>query len=108
VRPAEFCRGVMAAIEAADGRRRKRKRDTTPDTVGLALYASLVTRAIADDPPAEDFERWLEARVREAGLGSGPLRATALRLFDEWRLACADPSFLGWLARGAPSDDVLA
>ena len=36
-RPAEVCKALLAALDAADGRRRKRKRDQTPDGIGLAI-----------------------------------------------------------------------
>jgi hypothetical protein len=33
------------------------------------------------------------------------MRAMALSIFDEWRLAQGDGSFRDWLVQGAPSDD---
>ena len=104
-RPAEFCRRLLGAIDASEGRRRKRARNTTPDAIGLALERGLAERAARDDPDPDQFEAWLVARCDEAGDASGPVRAVALRLLDQWRLARASPSFSDWLARGAPSDD---
>src|SRR6185436_8433809 len=100
-----FCRGVLASLDASEGRRRRRKRDTLPDVVGLDLVRSLATRAVEDDPPPERFEAWLAARVHDAEPHSGPMRATALRLLEDWRLALADPAVASWYARGAPSED---
>jgi len=37
LRPARVCTALLAALNAADGRSRARKRDQTPDTLGLAL-----------------------------------------------------------------------
>src|SRR5690606_22702639 len=41
-RPADFCRGLLAALDASEGRRRRRKRDTTPDAIGLAIKRELL------------------------------------------------------------------
>ncbi len=104
-RPADFCRGLLAALDASEGRRRRRKRDTTPDAIGLAIKRELLEAAIADDPAPEEFEAWLLGRCLAAGPGSGGVRAMALSIWDEWRLVQVEPSFGAWLARGAPSDD---
>jgi hypothetical protein len=58
-RPAEICKALLAALEAADGRRRKRKRDQTPDAIGLSIKRTLLVRAVEDDPNPEAFEEWL-------------------------------------------------
>jgi hypothetical protein len=74
----------------------------------LELQRQLLLRTRDDDPAPEHFEQWLAARVRETEPSSGPMRATALRLLEEWRLAATSPSFREWIARGAPSDDADA
>jgi hypothetical protein len=107
-RPAELCRQLLAALEASDGRRGRRKRNTTPDALGISIKRDLLERAVRDDPEPEAFERWLMERCREAGPASGALRAMALEVFEEWRLAAMSPSLREWLDRGAPSDDATA
>ena len=67
IRPADFCREVMAALEASDGRRRRRKRDTTPDAIGLGMKRRLLEEAIAADPEPRDFENWLFERSLPRG-----------------------------------------
>ena len=104
LRPAVVCRQLLAALAASDGRRRRRKRDTTPDAIGLAMRRQLLEDAVTDDPAPEAFEGWLLARS-VADEASGPLRATALEVLGEWRLACTSGAFRAWLERGAPSDD---
>ncbi len=103
-RPAEVCRGLLAALDAAEGRRRRRKRDTTPDVIGLGVKRALLERAVAEDPEPEAFEGWLlqQCLGREGG---GAVRAMAVQILDEWRLAGASRPFDRWLAGGAPSDD---
>ena len=105
LRPSQVCRELLAAVDASEGRRRRRRRDTTADSIGLALKRDLLVRAVEADPDPEDFEEWLLESCRAAGGGDGGVRAMALSIFEEWRLARAAPSFRYWLAEGAPSDD---
>ena len=106
-RPADLCRELLGALEASEGRRRRRKRDTTPDAIGLGIKRALLERAIAEDPEGDAFERWLLDRCLEgaATVSVGAVRAMALELLNEWRLVAADPAFRAWLVSGAPSDD---
>jgi len=108
IRPAAACRALLRALDASEGRRRRRARDTTPDAIGLALRRSILERAIADDPEPAAFEAWLCRVCADAGLASGPTRAMAAEVFEDWRLACAAPDFRTWLERGAPSADAIA
>jgi hypothetical protein len=106
-RPAEVCRGLLAALEAAEGRRLRRKRDTKPDAIGLGLKRDLLVQAVRDDPEPEAFEGWLlEQCLAADGTASvGAVRAMATDILTEWQLASASPDFRGWLAAGAPSED---
>lgn len=106
-RPAAMCRQLLAALEAAEGRSRRRKRDQRPDAIGLSIKRELLEAAVAEDPEPDAFEAWLVTRTLAAGHAAGPVRAMALTILDEWRLADAAPGFRGWLAGGAPSDDRL-
>src|SRR5688572_18069970 len=108
-------------MDASDGRRRKRKRDTTPDAIGLALKRELLLEVTRADPDPEEFEPWLLRilghpersegpelrRLTTAADGTlpGAARAMGRAILDEWKLACASPSFQAWLKRGAPSAD---
>ena len=107
-RPSQVCRELLAALEASEGRRQRRKRDTTPDAIGLAIKRGLLEQAVAADPAPEEFEAWLQQQCFAAGPGEGGVRAMALSIFEEWRLAHEADSFRDWLARGAPSDDAPA
>ncbi|MGH7769396.1 MAG: hypothetical protein ACREQP_18270 [Candidatus Binatia bacterium] len=108
VRPAEVCKALLAALEASEGRRKRRKRDQTPDAIGLTVKRELLKRAVEDDPEPEDFEAWLlnyPAACGDPEL-AGPASAMARAVFDEWRLAHSLEDFRAWLDRGAPSEDV--
>jgi hypothetical protein len=96
--PREFSRALLAALEASEGRRRARKRDQTPDAIGLALKRRLLERAIQESPSADGFEAWLL-------YAGNPMAVTVL---EEWRLAHTMPQFASWLERGAPSEDAAS
>lgn len=108
-RPAQVCSYLLAALDAAEGRRRMRKRDQTPDAIGLRVKRALLCRVVEDDPDAERFEAWLlayaAARMQEDTCGAA--WAMAQSVLEEWRLAQVMPAFAVWLERGAPSADNL-
>ncbi len=104
VRPSVFCQALLAALEASEGRRRRRKRDQTPDMLGQELKRWVLAQAIAADPAPEDFEGWLLQLVLNTP-GSGGLRAMCQEVLMEYQLAQNDPDFRAWLAFGAPSAD---
>jgi hypothetical protein len=106
VRPAQICRRLLAALDASEGRRRRRKRDTTPDSIGMEIKRTLLEEAVRDDPDPDAFEGWLLERSMSAPSGpSGPIRAMALDVLAEWRLAQTSGVFRNWLEQGARSDD---
>jgi hypothetical protein len=105
-RPAEVCHHLLAALQASEGRRRRRKRDTTPDAIGLAIKRQLLEGTVRDDPEPEDFEGWLLHQTETAyAEASGPARAMALDVLADWRLATRSDAFRAWLEQGAPSAD---
>src|SRR5829696_5903894 len=105
LRPAVVCRQLLQATDASEGRR---KRDTTPDSLGMEVKRTLLEAVVADDPDPDLFEAWLFARVQTSGALAGATRAMALQVWDEWQFALASGGFRAWLAAGAPSDDSRA
>ena len=108
LRPAQICQALLAALAAADGQRKRRKRDQTPDAIGLAVKRELLERAVKADPEPEAFEAWLlnYSQTSVAVELAGPASAMARAVFDEWRLAHSLKEFNLWLNQGAPSADV--
>ena len=106
-RPADLCRALLAALEASEGRRRKRKRDQTADAFGLSVKRDLLQRGVAEDPAPESFEQWLLMYPRTVSTPelAGPAQAMARAVFEEWQLAHTLGEFRTWLEQGAPSDD---
>lgn len=108
VRPAEVCGALLGALEAAEGRRRSRKRDQTPDAIGLAIKRELLQRAVQEDPNPEVFEEWLlQCGLACAPESAGATFAMARAIFEEWRLTHSMNEFKTWLEQGAPSDDAI-
>src|SRR5215468_6391093 len=107
LRPADVCKALLAALDAADGRRRKRKRDQTPDSIGLSIKRELLENAVRDDPSPEAFDEWLlnYPMTHAEPESSGAISAMARAVLEEWRLAHSLEDFRVWLERGAPSDD---
>ena len=107
LRPADVCRALLAALDAAEGRRRKRKRDQTADAFGLTVKRDLLQRAVEDGPSAAEFEMWLLNYPLTCGAPElvGPAQAMARAVFEEWRLAHTLGEFRHWLEAGAPSAD---
>jgi hypothetical protein len=110
VRPAHVCQALLAALEASEGRRRRRKRNTTPDAIGLAIKRKLLEQAVADNPGPEIFEQWLLGRAvffDGEPQSPGAVAAMARDIYDEWRMAHSQQNFRDWLDRGAPSEDAF-
>lgn len=107
LRPAQVCKALLAALEASEGRNRKRKRDQKPDNIGLAIKRALLTRAVQDDPAPEAFEEWLLQYPGKCDSGepSGAVAAMARTVLEEWHLAHSMDAFRVWLEDGAPSAD---
>jgi hypothetical protein len=105
VRPGQLCGELLTALEASEGRRKRRARDTTPDSIGMRIKRDLLVEIVQADPDPSVFEAWLVERCLQAGDADGPVRAMALSIWDEWRLAVTTEDFRRWLSQGAPSDD---
>ena len=105
MRPAEVCSRLLAALDASEGRRRNRKRDTTPDSIGMALKRTILEKTVEQDPDPDEYERWLLERCLGADGAVGPMKAMALDVLSDWRLSQTSPVFQHWLEQGTPSDD---
>jgi hypothetical protein len=107
LRPAGVCRSLLAALDAFEGQRRRRKRDITLDALGTSLNRQLLEAAVQHDPDPDAFEGGLLARslTRTGEISPGAVPAMARDVLAEWRLAAASADFRTWLAAGAQSED---
>ena len=103
--PAELCRGLLGALDASEGRRRRRARNTTADSIGLGIQRDLLDAVVSENPAPDEFEAWLLARCEAEGVADGAVRAMALGIWDQWQVAQRVPDVKAWLLAGAQSDD---
>ena len=103
--PAELCRGLLGALEASEGRRKRRARNTSADSIGLAIQGEILEAAVRENPSGGEFEAWLLDRCLADGVADGPRRAMALVIWDQWQLAQRAPDVEAWIAAGSRSDD---
>ena len=103
--PAQLCRGLLGALDASEGRRRRRSRNTTADSIGLGIQRELLEAAVRDEPAPDDFEAWLLDRCMAEGVADGAQRAMALFVWDQWQLALQAPDVQAWIVAGGRSDD---
>lgn len=105
VTPAELCRGLLGALDASEGRRKRRARNTTADSIGLGIQRELLEEIVRDEPAPDEFEAWLLMRCEAEGAGDGAVRSMALQVWDQWHLAQRAPDVRAWILAGAESDD---
>ena len=105
ITPLELCRGLLDALDASEGRRKRRARNTTADTIGLAIQRELLEDIVRDAPAPDEFEGWLVERCEREGASDGAMRSMALSIWDQWQLAQQAPDVRAWMLSGARSDD---
>jgi hypothetical protein len=105
MRPAQVCSQLLAALEASEGRRRRRKRNTTPDAIGLDLKRTILEETVRQDPDPDVYEQWLTNCSFTLQAPSGPFVAMARDVLAEWHLALQSSEFRDWLQQGARSED---
>jgi hypothetical protein len=107
LRPRDF---AVLLLSSGDVTPRQRARDQQADRAGLALKRRVLNALVALDPEPEDLEAALLAIVEQLGPPSGPTRAIALALVEEWQAASATPEWLAHLlgeaVRGPSRDKV--
>jgi hypothetical protein len=94
LRPREFALLILASGELAP---RQRARDQQADRAGLDLKRRVLVAVADADPQPDELEAALMAVVEEFGPPTGPTRAVALSVLDEWRAASASPDWAAHL-----------
>ncbi len=93
LRPRDFALLLLSA----DDLPRQRARDQQADRAGMMLRRQVLGALVAADPEPEEMEAALLAIVAEAGQPSGPARAIARGLLEEWQAVSAAPGCLAHL-----------
>jgi hypothetical protein len=85
LRPRDLARLLLASGDVLP---RQRARDQQADRAGLTLKRRVLERLAEMDPEPADLEAALLRIVEEVGAPTGPTRAIALSIRDEWQTAC--------------------
>jgi len=88
---------ALLLLASGDLLPRKRARDQQSDIHGNALKSRILNELVVLDPDLEQLEATLEQIVERLGPPTGPTRAVAVSVLEEWRAACASPAFVEWL-----------
>jgi len=99
---------ALLLLASGDLLPRKRARDQQADVAGLALKRQVLDRLAALDPEPGDLEAALVRIIEEFGPPSGPVRAIATLVRDEWHAACAAPQWVAQLLSEATSAERAA
>jgi hypothetical protein len=91
LRPRDF---ALLLLGSGDLLPRQRARDQQADLAGLELQRRVLNELVARDPEPDEIEALLMDVVEEIGPPTGPTRAVAAMVRDEWRTAASVP---GWV-----------
>lgn len=100
IRPSDL---AILLLAAGNEPPRQRARDQQADRAGLDLRRLMLDRLAARDPEPEGIEAALAEVVAEIGEPTGPSRAVALSILQDWESARIGPGFWSWLAAEAVS-----
>jgi hypothetical protein len=94
---------ALLLLASGDALPRKRARDQQADRAGLELKRAVLDRLVALDPEPGELEGALLRIVSEVGEPTGPTRAIAASIRDDWQAACASPTWVAYLLGEATS-----
>jgi hypothetical protein len=95
---------ALLLLASGDLLPRQRARDQQADLTGLALKKRVLEELCEIDPEPEALEAALVQIVEQIGPPSGPTRALAITIRDEWLAACAAPEWTAHLLGEAIRD----
>ncbi len=94
IRPRDL---ALLLLASGDLRPRQRARDQQADRTGMEIKRRILQEVAALDPEPEELEIVLIRLVDEIGPPTGPTRAVAAIVRDEWQTACATPEWVSQL-----------
>jgi len=94
IRPRDL---AMLLLSSGDLLPRQRARDQQPDLLGMELKRRVLERLRDIDPEPEACDAALFRIVDEFGAPTGPTRAIAIGIREEWQAACIAPEMVGHL-----------
>jgi hypothetical protein len=97
---------ALLLLASGDLLPRQRARDQQADITGNALKSRILNALVRLDPEPEQVEATLEQIIALLGPPTGPIRAIAVGVLEEWQAACASPEFVEWLLAQAVQEGV--
>ncbi len=94
LRPRNF---AVLMLGAGDEPPRQRARDQQADRAGLDLMRRVLEAIVVLDPEPEEMEAALLAIVEDMGPPTGPTRAIARSVLEDWRVAVLTPDWVAHL-----------
>src|SRR5947199_5246952 len=94
LRPRDFALLLLASGDLAP---RQRARDQQADRAGLGLKRRVLEALVDRAPEPDELEAALVGIVEELGPPTGPTRALAIALWEEWQTAVATPAWVAHL-----------
>jgi hypothetical protein len=94
MRPRDF---ALLLLASRDLRPRQRARDQQADRAGLELKRHLLEEVAAIDPDPGELDVELMRIAGRLGEPSGPPRAIAAIVREEWAMACTSPEWVSQL-----------
>ncbi len=82
---------ALLLLASGDLLPRQRARDQQADISGSTLKARILNELVWLDPEPVQMEAALEQIIMLLGAPSGPTRAVAVNVLEEWQAACASP-----------------
>src|SRR5260370_41150729 len=97
---------ALLLLASGDLRPRTRARDQQADRAGLEIKRRILEQVAALDPEPEALEAALITMIDEMGSPSGPIRAVAAVVRDEWQVACSAPEWVSQLLSEAVNNSI--
>jgi hypothetical protein len=88
---------ALLLLASGDLRPRQRARDQQADRAGLELKRRLLERLAEVDPEPDELPTLLARVIDEIGPPTGPTRAIAVSIHEEWQMANENPEWIGHL-----------
>jgi hypothetical protein len=88
---------ALLLLASRDLRPRQRARDQQADLAGLDLKRRVLEEVAALDPEADELNATLLRIATRLDGPSGPARAVASIVREEWQMACASPEWVAQL-----------
>lgn len=95
---------ALLLLASGDLLPRQRARDQQADLAGNELKRHMLNELVVADPEPAEIESALATIIDSLDQPTGPARAIALSVLDDWRAAQESPEFVEWLVTQAVAE----